>query len=135
MKNYNIKQIEELVEKIGDCYDYPEEELVKQMNLLTGNDWDAQTYWEYTCEYWSHHSLEQTVYALIKGQYPPEKENKYYVWSAKFPLKEIMSDVVDSESNNFNILEKTYRFFQLGKYRNDREKFERFNVLPLDEIY
>lgn len=132
MISYDIKQIENLVNKMADSYDYPDGELVSQMNKLTGNDWDAKTYWEYTCEYWSHNSLEETVYALINGDYPPQEECEYYVWNAKFPLNKIMTG---ADSSLSDIMEETHLFFRLGRYRKDKKKSGKFNDLPLDKIY
>lgn len=86
-KNYDIVAIEELVDEMADSYDYPEQELVDKMNQLTGRKWDAEDCWMYTCEYWSHHSLEETVYALIYGEYPIKKSVEYYFWNAEKLLK------------------------------------------------
>lgn len=135
METEKIKEIEDLVDEMGECYDYPEEELVEKMNQLIGQEWDAQTYWEYTCEYWSHHSLEETVYALLHdGEYPKKETVNYYVWNAKASLEEVMEDITENNAET-NILEETHLFFRLGRYREDKKRFEKFNNLPMKEIY
>lgn len=131
MENYNTNAIEKLVNEIADSYDYPDEKLVSQMNELTGRSWSAKDCWEYTCEYWSHNSLHETVYALINGDYPPYNENEYYVWNAKRALEDIIS-VSEAVSD---VLEETHLFFRLGRYKKNRKAFQMFNSLPVVEIY
>ena len=118
----DIKEIEKLVNEIADCYDHPSQEYVDKLNQLLGLDWDAETYWEYTCEYWSHDSLEATVWALLHdGEYPQNEEYRYFFWS-------IDSDLSEAQ-------EETALFFRLGRYMDDRAKFNRFNSLPMADIY
>lgn len=122
MKKYDIKAIEKLVDKMGDCYDYPDEESVKAMNSLIGQDWDAKTYWDYTSEYWSHHSLEETVWALIHdGEYPPYEEVRYCFWNTNAEF--------DQEN------EEVWLYFRLGGYMREPEMLVKFEHMPMEEIY
>ena len=113
-----IKAVEELVEEIADCYDEPDDETVAKFNNVTGNDWDAQTYFEYCCEYYSHHSLEQTVYALLNdGSYPDDTKVLVCAWKEKSPVNLQENDI--------------YMSFRLGKEKKINNKFE---LLPISEI-
>lgn len=43
IKTERIRQLEAMVDKIGDCYDMPKESDVAKLNQLTGNDWNAKS--------------------------------------------------------------------------------------------
>lgn len=71
MEDKNLEQVKELINRIADFYDPPTEEQVKEMHRLTGIDWDAEDLQMLCCEYWSHHSLEETAYLMFHEEYPP----------------------------------------------------------------
>lgn len=118
IKTERIKQLEAMVDKIGDCYDMPKESDVAKLNQLTGNDWNAKSYWEYCCEYWSHHSLEETVWALLHaGHYPDceEIEVCFFKRAGNSTLKD--KDIYEA-----------YRFGREKKISKNMEK------LPVEQI-
>ena len=49
----------------------PEEDALRKLNGLTGRDWTAEEVRLACFEYSSHNSLEETVYYLFYGEYPP----------------------------------------------------------------
>ncbi len=72
------EQVKQLVEDWDDdwgCGPYedclPEEEELQTLNELTGRAWEAEDVREACFEYHSHNSLEETVYFLFHGEYPP----------------------------------------------------------------
>jgi len=75
-----LKAIEVLVDEIADDYDYPSEDTVKKFCQLTGRELNAEDVYMYCCEYYSHHSLEETVYALLTGEYPEQDERSICFW-------------------------------------------------------
>lgn len=62
METKNLEQVKELINRIADYYDLPTEEQTEEMQKLTGMDWSAEDLQMLCCEYWSHNSLEETVY-------------------------------------------------------------------------
>lgn len=52
-----------------DCL--PEEEDLRTLNALTGQNWTAEDVRGVCFEFSSHNSLEETAYFLIHGDYPP----------------------------------------------------------------
>lgn len=119
MSSEKIQEIEKLVNKMADSYDLPSQEEVAEMNCLIHQDWEAEDYWNYCCEYWSHHSLEETVWALMHdGRYPKKEEMKVCFWKT---------------AQNVTISEQDiYESFRLGKEKKIKNQFE---VLPVEEIF
>lgn len=62
METKNLEQVKELINRIADYYDLPTEEQTEEMRKLTGMDWSAEDLQMLCCKYWSHNSLEETVY-------------------------------------------------------------------------
>lgn len=115
-----IAQLEAMVNKIGDCYDMPEESDVAELNRLTGNDWSAKSYWDYCCEYWSHHSLEETVWALLHdGNYPhcEEIEVCFFKKAGNSTLKD----------------KEIYEAYRLGREKKISKKMEKLPVEQIEE--
>lgn len=115
MENENLEQVQELIDDIADSYDLPEDEQVSEMQRLTGQDWTSEELQESCCEYWSHHSLEETAYLMFHGKYPPVQETKLVFWKYKNGV------VLDDET-----VYSTYRF---GK-----KPLKALEPLPLKEI-
>ncbi len=78
MEEKNFRRVMELVER----WDYewgcgpwedslPEADEVLELNELTGQNWTAEDVRELCFECSSHNSLEETVYFLFHGDYPP----------------------------------------------------------------
>lgn len=79
MEKNKIIELEKIVEELGDSYDLPNENIVKKLNELTGLNWKDEDYFDYCSEYWSHDSLEETVFALLNnGDYPDKKVKEMY---------------------------------------------------------
>ena len=49
----------------------PEADELQKLNELTGRDWAAEDVRDVCFEFSSHNSLEETVYFLMHGDYPP----------------------------------------------------------------
>ena len=49
----------------------PEEDELQKLNELTGRDWAAEDVRDVCFEFSGHNSLEETVYFLFHGDYPP----------------------------------------------------------------
>lgn len=119
LKEINIiKQIEKLVNKVADCHNSIDSKDVEKMNELTGNNWDGDVYAEYCCEYWSHNSLEETVWALMhNGEYPDCEEEEICFWKVK----------KNADISDVDIYEG-FRYGRNGKVKNKLE------TLPVKEI-
>jgi len=72
-----IVSVTELVNMVADEFDEIPKEIVDELNRLTGNSWDSDTYIEYCCEYYeSPNSLAEVVYALFhEGEFPQNIEH------------------------------------------------------------
>lgn len=115
METKNLQQVQQLIERIADSYDLPSDEQVSMMQQLTGQEWTSEDLQELCCEYWSHHSLEETTYFMFHGEYPPVHEVDLVFWKYKNGV------VLDDET-----VYSTYRF---GK-----KPLKALESLPLDEI-
>lgn len=78
MGEKNFEQVQALVEHWADewgCGPFedslPEADELRQLNELTGRDWEAEDVRDVCFEFSSHNSLEETVYFLFHGDYPP----------------------------------------------------------------
>lgn len=71
-----LKKAEALVEEAADYYDDMPDELCKQLNEITGNNWDPNDYGQYCFEYWEGPwNLKQVVYGLFhEGKMPDKNE-------------------------------------------------------------
>lgn len=78
MDGRRFEQVKALVERwdeewgcgpFEDCL--LEEDTLRELNSLTGRDWTAEDARLVCFEYTAHHSLEETVYFLFHGEYPP----------------------------------------------------------------
>jgi len=64
-----------------DCL--PEEDELRKLNDLTGREWTAEDVRLACFEYTSHNSLEETVYFLFHGEYPPVTNVDMAFWKLK----------------------------------------------------
>lgn len=110
-----LEQIKELIDQIADSYDLPSDEQVDEMRRLTNQDWETEDLQELCCEYWSHHSLEETAYLMFHGNYPPAHETELIFWRYKPGV------VLDNQ--------EVYE-----KYRLGRGTLNALEALPLEEI-
>lgn len=115
METKNLQQVMGLVNKIAEYYDLPTEEETAKMRELTGIDWNAEDLQILCCEYWSHHSLEETAYLMLHGEYPPVQECDIVFWRDK------PGCVLDDKA--------VYETYRLGK-----GTLETLEPLPLGEI-
>lgn len=115
MELKNLEQVKELINRIADCYDLPTEEQIEEMQKLTGTEWDAEDLQMMCCEYWSHHSLEETAYMMFHGDYPPIHEVELAFWKYK------PGAVLDDKT--------VYDKYCLGK-----GNLKALEALPLEEI-
>lgn len=78
MEEANYEQVKALVEQwdyewgcgpFEDCL--PEEDELRRLNELTGRTWEAEDVLETCFEFSSHNSVDETVYFLFHGDYPP----------------------------------------------------------------
>lgn len=83
MEEKNLQRVKDLIDEIAEYYDLPDEEQTAEMCRLTGQDWPAEDLQEVCCEYWSHHSLEETAYLMFHKKYPPEEETELSFWQYK----------------------------------------------------
>lgn len=117
-----IEKLEELVEKISECYTSIPKEILNELNELTQNGWSEEEYIEYCAEYWSSHTLEETVYALLHGgEYPTKIVKDLYLWKN---IKEI--DLTNEEI--------MFRLVDLPE-KVDTEFVCNFEDLPTEEFY
>ena len=65
METRQLEQVKELINRIADYYDLPDDEEVEEMRRLTGVAWEAEDLQMLCCEYWSHHSLEETAFMML----------------------------------------------------------------------
>ena len=115
MEEKNLDQVKELINRIADSYDLPTEEQVKKMELLTSETWNAEDLQMICCEYWSHHSLEETAYMMFHGEYPPVRDEELVFW--KYKSGAVMDD--DAVYN---------------KYRFGKGTLKALEALPLEAI-
>lgn len=115
MENENLEQVKELINRIADSYDLPSEEQVAEMRRLTNADWEAEDLQEICCEYWSHNSLDETVYIMFHGNYPPVHEAEFVFWRYKQGVA--LDDQMVYE-----------------KYRFGKGAVKALEALPLEEI-
>lgn len=115
METKNLEQVKELINRIADYYDLPTKEQTEEMRKLTGREWSAEDLQMQCCEYWSHNSLEETVYLMFHGDYPPIHEVDLIFWKCK-------PGVVLDDQTVFE------------KYRLGKGKLKALEALPLDEI-
>lgn len=83
MEKKNLEQVRKLIERIADSYDPPTKRQTEKMQKLTGMDWNAEDLQMQCCEYWSHHSLDETAYWLFHGHYPPVRDVDLIFWKYK----------------------------------------------------
>ena len=83
MENKNLARIKLLINRIADLYDPPPVEQTEEMRILTGRNWSAEDLKMACFEYWSHHSLDETAYMLLHGDYPPVCEEELVFWRYK----------------------------------------------------
>lgn len=111
-----LLKLEEIVEKISGCYTSIPEDILAELNHLTGNEWTEEEYIEFCAEYWSRSTLEETVYALLhNGVYPENREKELYIWKAKreveltdeqimFKLRKLPDEVDEDVTSSFEDL-------------------------------
>lgn len=117
-----IERVEVLVEEISECYTSIPEDTLVELNNLTKNEWLEEDYIEYCAEYWSSHTLEETVYALLHGgEYPTKIVKDLYLWKS---IKEI--DLTNEEI--------MFRLVDLPEIV-DVEFVCNFEDLPTEEFY
>lgn len=115
METEHLTQVRDLINQIADCYDLPSKEQTEEMGRLTGVAWDAGDLQMLCCEYWSHHSLEETAYLMFHGRYPPVHETDLIFWRSK------PGAVLDDRA--------VYEKYRLGK-----GTLKALEALPLEEI-
>ncbi len=115
MENKNLDQIKLLINRIADLYDPPPAEQTEEMRILTGRNWSAEDLKMACFEYWSHHSLDETAYMLLHGDYPPVCEEELVFWRYKPGVRLDGSAVYE-------------------KYRFGRGASDALEPLPLKEI-
>ncbi len=78
MREENYEPVKALVETWDEewgCGPYedclPEAEELRRLNELTGRNWKAEDVRDVCFEFSAHNSLEETVYFLLHGEYPP----------------------------------------------------------------
>lgn len=117
-----LLKLEEIVEKISECYKSIPEDILEELNNLTGNGWTEEEYIEFCAEYWSSSTLEETVYALLHdGVYPENRETELYFWNAQKELE----------------LSEKQIMFKLRKLPEevDEDLIGDFEDLPVKEFY
>lgn len=122
MEKTNFEQVKTLVEQwdedwgcgpFEDCL--PEEDELRLLNELTGREWDAEDV-RYACfEYHSHNSLEETVYFLFHGDYPPITNVDLVFYRPK------PGAVLNAEA--------VYEAYRLGKQMKALEPLPRTNIM------
>ncbi len=115
MEEKNLEKVKELINSVSDYYDLPTDEEIEEMCELTGIDWNAEDLQMICCEYWSHHSLEETAYLMFHESYPPIHEVKLCFWKYKQGV------VLDDQT--------VYE-----KYRFGKGTLKALEALPLEEI-
>ena len=115
MEEKNLEQVKELINSIADYYDLPTDEETEEMCKLTGVDWDAEDLQMICCEYWSHHSLDETAYMMFYESYPPIHEVKLCFWKYK-------AGVAFDDQTVYE------------KYRFGKGTLKALEALPLEEI-
>lgn len=115
MDNEILERLKELIDEIADYYDVPSEEETEEMRRLTGIDWEAEDLQMNCCEYWSHHSLEETAYLMLHGEYPPTHEWELVFW--RYKPGSVLEDTAVYE-----------------KYRLGKGTLNALEPLPLEEI-
>ena len=115
MEKEKLEQVKELINRIADSYELPTEEQVAEMHKLTGMSWDAKYLQMSCCEYWSHNSLEETIYLMFHGDYPPIHEVELIFWKYKPGVALDDQTVYD-------------------KYRFGRGAVKALEALPLEDI-
>ncbi len=115
MEEKNLEQVKDLIEEIADCYDLPSDKEAEEMRKLTGIDWNAEDLQTICCEYWSHHSLEETAYMMFNEEYPPVNEAELVFWRYK-------ENVTLNDADVFK------------KYRLGKDTVKGIETLPFDEI-
>lgn len=115
MEEKNIEQVKELINRIADSFDLPTEEQVLKMRRLTGIDWETEELQMLCCGYWSHHSLEETVYLMFHEEYPPVNETDLVFW--KYKPGVVMDD------------KEVYEKYRLGK-----GKLKAIEALDVEDI-
>ena len=115
METRQLEQVKELINRIADYYDLPDDEEVEEMRRLTGVAWDAEDLQMLCCEYWSHHSLEETAFMMLHEHYPPVHEVDLVFWRCK------PGAVLDDQA--------VYEKYRLGK-----GSLKALEALPLEEI-
>lgn len=116
MERKNLEQVKALIGQIADGnYRLPTEEQVENMRALTGVEWDVEDLQMSCCEYWSHHSLEETAYFMFYSSYPPVHETELVFWKYKSGV--IMEDAM------------VYESYQLGK-----GTLKALETLPIEAI-
>ncbi len=115
MEKENLEQVKELINRIADSYDLPPDEYVEEIERLTNKNWKPEDLQELCCEYWSHHSLDETAYAMFHGEYPPACDIELIFWKYKTGVK------LDDEI--------VYENYRLG-----RKTLIELEALPLEKI-
>lgn len=95
-----------------DCI--PEETDLRKLNTLTGQNWTAEDVRLACFEYSSHHSLEETAYFLLYGDYPPANSVNLVFYQLK------PGAALDPES--------VYEKYRLGN------QMKALRPLPMEEI-
>lgn len=122
MDKKTIERLEELVEKISECYTSIPVEILNELNDLTKNEWTEMEYIEFCAEYWSRSTLEETVYALLHdGEYPDNVETELHFWKNRKKL-----DLPD---------EKIMFKLRALPERVDEDVVCNFDDLPVREFY
>lgn len=121
MERKDLEQVKELIGEIVDgYYRLPTEEQVENMRALTGIEWDAEDLQMSCCEYWSHHSLEETAYFMFHGNYPPVHETELVFWKYKSGV--IREDAMVEDAMVYE------------KYRLGNGSLKALETLPIEAI-
>lgn len=76
-----LSSVEKLVHEADSFYSSPQE-IYDELNRLTGNDWTADNYKEYCCDYDEWYRLDEVVFALFHGgHYPEQKNEDWKAWN------------------------------------------------------
>ncbi len=115
MENQNLQPLLQCINEIADSYNLPNEQQVSQIQQLTGRSWTADELQNICVEYWSHHSLEETAYFLLHGEYPSSEDVALVFWKYK-----------KGASMDAQKVYETYRF--------GRKPLKALHALPLTDI-
>ena len=120
-----IKRLEKIIDDMEDCYDLEDNDpRMQEIRELAGcKNLDDEQIYNYCFHYWQHHSLQETVYALMNNEkYPEKNEVKIYFWKL----------CKETTYSNQQICE-AYRFDHIKD--KAKEIINHLEVFPLTDIF